>query len=623
MAPQRNLPIGAEVMPDGGVDFRLWSTRAQSVELIIEEANGPAKIPLTPEPGCYFSAHVPEAGAGTRYRYRIDGRGPFPDPASRFQPDGPHGASEVIDPATFKWTDQDWRGAHLQGSVISELHLGTFTREGNWTAATARLEWFVDCGITVLEIMPVAEFPGDFGWGYDGVDLFAPTRLYGRPDDFRRFVNRAHELGLAVILDVVYNHLGPDGNYLREFAPEYFSRRYKTEWGEALNFDDVESGPVRQFVQANAAYWISEFHLDGLRLDATQQIFDSSEPHILAAINRSARESAGKRSIILIAENEPEDTRLVRPAERGGYGLDALWNDDFHHSARVALTGNRGAYYSDYAGRPQEFISAAKWGFLYQGQYYGWQKQRRGTLALDLSPSRFINFIENHDQVANCGTGERLRDLSSPARLRAMTALLLLGPWTPMLFQGQEFGSRSPFIYFAHHQGDLAKLVAAGRKEFLTQFPNLALPEAQDRMTPPDDAAAFARCKLDWSECQRNEPTVRLHRDLLRLRRTDFGSHPERPARLDGAVLGEACFVLRFFRETFERDRLLVVNFGPDFDLSPAPEPLLGPAPDKKWDLLWSSGHPEYGGAGTPPLNNDGPWRIPAETVLALKQVGA
>ena len=323
------------------------------------------------------------------------------------------------------------------------MHIGTFTPEGTWEAALRELPGLAELGITLLEVMPVADFSGEFGWGYDGVNQFAPTRLYGQPDDFRRFVDRAHALGMGVLLDVVYNHFGPDGNYLQQFAEEYFTDRYANEWGEAINFDWPGSASVREFFLTNAVCWIEEYHLDGLRLDATQQIFDAGQSHILAELGQRVRSAAGKRSVYLVAENEPQETRLVRPLEQGGHGLDSLWNDDFHHSALVALKGHSEAYYSDYLGRPQEFISAAKWGYLYQGQRYSWQKKRRGAPGLDLAPANFVTFLENHDQVANSGRGLRVRQLTSPGRYRAMTALLLLGPGTPMLFQGQEFGSAS------------------------------------------------------------------------------------------------------------------------------------------------------------------------------------
>jgi maltooligosyltrehalose trehalohydrolase len=624
MSQSRRLPIGAEILPSGGVHFRVWAPRRRRVEVVLEGGGAsprrePAAVALEPEGGGYFSGRASAAGAGSLYRFRLDGEPAlYPDPAARFQPEGVHGPSQVIDPGAFRWTDGGWRGVRLRGQVLYEMHVGTFTRAGTWEAAARELPELAALGVTVLEVMPVAEFPGRFGWGYDGVDLFAPTRLYGTPDDFRRFVDRAHAAGLGVILDVVYNHFGPDGNYLKQYAADYFTDRYENEWGEAINFDGPNAGPVREFFAANAAYWVDEFHLDGLRLDATQQIFDSSPDNILAVLARRVRAAARGRATLLVAENEPQETRLVRPPEQGGYGLDCLWNDDFHHSATVALTGHNEAYYTDYLGRPQEFVSAAKWGYLYQGQRYQWQKKRRGTPALDLGPAHFVTFTQNHDQVANSGRGQRCHELTSPGRFRALTALLLLGPGTPMLFQGQEFAASGPFLYFADHKPDLAKLVCKGRAEFLAQFRSLAAPEVQDCLPRPDEAATFERCKLDFAERERHKPLYDLHRDLLRLRREEPAFRAQRPRGLDGAVLGDAAFVLRYFAED-GRDRLLLVNLGRDLRLDPAPEPLLAPPAGAAWDILWSSEDPRYGGNGTAPLDTEANWIIPGEAAVVLQ----
>jgi maltooligosyltrehalose trehalohydrolase len=545
-----------------------------------------------------------------------DGDRLYPDPASRFQPYGPHGPSQIIDPRTFQWTDGMWPGVHLEGQVIYEMHLGTFTQEGTWEAASHELAELAAVGIALIEIMPVADFVGRFGWGYDGVDLFAPSYLYGTPDDCRRFVDCAHALGLAVILDVVYNHLGPDGNYLEQFSPEYFTDRYTTDWGKAINFDNEHAGPVREFFLANAGYWIDEFHFDGLRLDATQNIYDASADHILAAIPRQVRKAARGRPTILVAENESQQTKLVRSPTQGGYGLDALWNDDFHHSAMVALTGHNEAYYTDYSGTPQEFISMLKWGYLYQGQWYKWQKQPRGTPGFGLKPATFVTFIQNHDQIANSASGLRVHMLTSPGRYRAMTALMLLGPGTPMLFQGQEFAASSPFLYFADHNQELAPLVRRGRAEFLRQFPSIACPNMQSRLPDPSDPQTFERSKLDFSERQQHAETYTMHRDLLKLRRQDPVLHSQRPGGVDGAVLGPHAFVLRFFDADGD-DRLLVVNLGRDLQLDPVAEPLLAPPASMHWETLWSSEDPYYGGFGTP-LETESYWRIPGEAAVVL-----
>ena len=586
IAAPRRVPVGAEVLASGGVHFRVWAPRCTRVEVVLETGNGApagAGVELTRGEQGYFSGIAVEAKAGMLYRYRLDGNDPLiPDPVSRFQPQGPHGPSQIIDPNKFLWLDDTWPGIELMGQVFYEMHIGTFTRQGTWRGAQDELDELKDLGITVIEVMPVNEFPGRFGWGYDGVDLFAPTHLYGAPDDFRQFVNHAHGLGMGVILDVVYNHIGPDGNFLKLFSEDYFSRKYTTDWGDAINFDDTNAAPVREFFIANAVYWIDEYHLDGLRLDATQNIYDSSTKHILADISESARRAAGSRKIVLVAENETQQVKLVRPIPQGGCGLDGLWNDDFHHSARVALTGQREAYYSDYRGTPQELISATKWGFLYQGQWYKWQSQKRGTPTRGLKPSTFINFLENHDQVSNSGFGRRLHFSSHPGCYRALTALLLLAPGTPLLFQGQEFAASTPFVFFADHTPELGKLVHQGRLEFVGQFPSLAEREAQALISHPGDEKTFEACKLDLNERQTHQEIYKLHRDLLKLRREDPVFRAQGAAGFDGAVLGANVFLLRFFDPV--SDRLMVINLGVDFDFEPSPEPLLAPPENMQVD---------------------------------------
>jgi maltooligosyltrehalose trehalohydrolase len=526
----------------------------------------------------------------------------------------------IIDPAQFLWHDADWKGLKIEGQVIYEMHIGTFTKEGTWEAARRQLTTLADLGVTVLEIMPVHDFCGRYGWGYDGVDFFAPTRLYGRPDDFRAFVDAAHELGLGVILDVVYNHAGPEGNFLKYFSRDYFTDRYSTDWGEALNFDGTNSGPVREFFISNAGYWIDEYHLDGLRLDATQNIYDASPVHILADIAAQVRRVAGQRSTVLVAENEPQDVRLVRSVESGGYGLDGIWNDDFHHSAMVALTGHNEAYYSDHRGTPQEFISAVKRGFLYQGQSYTWQRQRRGTWTGGLKPAAFVHFLQNHDQVANFGRGERIHQTDHPGVYRAMTALLLLSPQTPMLFQGQEFAAPSPFAFFADHTPELACTVKKGRLEFLRQFPSLASPYMQAHLPDPTDPCTFESCRLDLTERERHLEAYALHRDLLALRRNDPVIKAQCPGAVDGAVLADNAFVLRFFGVD-GNDRLLLVNLGIDCSLSPVPEPLLAPPASLTWQLLWSSEDPRYGGHGAAVTETAAGWFLPGKAAFLLTAI--
>ena len=616
---ERRLPIGAELPPGGGAHFRVWCPDHPTVAVVVECANGEAReTVLEREPHGYASVYVAGVSAGDRYRFRF-GEHLLPDPASRSQPDGPFGASEVVNPDAFVWTDDSWTGQPLRGAVVYEMHCGSFTREGTWRAAMDQLGYLVDLGATVVEVMPVSEFPGRFGWGYDGVFPYAPSRLYGTPDDFRAFVNRAHELRLAVILDVVYNHLGPDGCVFNRYARSYFTDRYTNEWGAAINFDGPDSKPVREYFIANAGYWIDEYHLDGLRLDATQSIHDRSDDHVIAAMAREVRARARGRQTLLITENEPQHVRMLRPPEEGGYGLDAAWNDDFHHSAVVALTGRSEAYYSDHRGTPQELISAAKYGYLFQGQRYAWQKKPRGTPTRGVTPAAFVNFIENHDQIANSGPGWRLHRRTGPGRLRAMTALFLLMPGTPMLFQGQEFAASAPFLYFADHNPELAKCVEKGRSEFLAQFPSLASPDAQAVLPVPHDPSTFERCKIDWRERETHAQVYRLHRDLLRLRREEPAFSAQAAGGVDGAVLTGDAFVLRYFARAPRDERLLIVNLGHDLVAGGFAEPLLAPPGPGTWSVQWSSEDPQYGGVGTPPVVSKRGWHVPGDAAIILK----
>jgi maltooligosyltrehalose trehalohydrolase len=616
----RALTAGAEPQPEKrGTHFCVWAPDYSSAQVVFEDLRKP--VPLASQAHGYFSGYVPDVQTGTRYKYQVDDQEPWPDPASRYQPTGPHGFSEVIDSAAFSWSDDAWSGIDLAGQVIYELHIGTFTNEGSWKAAAEKLSYLHETGVTVIELMPVADFPGKFGWGYDGVQPYAPASIYGTPDEMRQFVDRAHGLGIGVTLDVVYNHLGPDGNYLPKYSSHYFTPRHTTDWGEAINFDGDCSGPVRSFFRENAAYWIREFHLDGLRLDATQDIHDDSKLHIVTEIVASARAAAAPRSIVIVGENEPQNSLLLKSPQEGGFGLDALWNDDFHHTAMVALTGKADAYYSDYRGNPQEFVSAAKYGFLYQGQWYRWQKKRRGTLSLGLPRRALVTFIQNHDQVANSAHGLRVSALGAPGVLRALTALTLLGPGTPMLFQGQEFASSSPFFYFADHKADLAKMIRLGRLEFLEQWRSLRTSQMKGGLVDPCAEETFRRSKLDFSEVEKHQDSYLVHRDLLQLRKKDPILRQQGENGIDGAVLSHSAFVLRYFSPGFENDRLLVFNLGVDLEFDPSPEPLLAPVSGMRWSELWSSEDAKYGGAGTAPLDSNGNWKIPGHAAVVLHLV--
>jgi maltooligosyltrehalose trehalohydrolase len=603
-------------LDENGAHFRVWANGRRSVSVVVDGK----EHPLSGDPSGYFSGYVAGAADGDAYTFQVDGKGPLPDPASRFQPRGPHGPSQIVDASKFNWTDGSWRGIKLEGQIVYEMHVGTFTTAGTWQAAAQQLSALADLGVTVLEVMPVADFTGEFGWGYDGVNLFAPTRNYGTPDDFREFVDRAHALKLAVILDVVYNHLGPDGNYLPQFSEAYFTKEHETDWGAATNFYGEHSEPVREFYLCNAAFWIKEFHLDGLRLDATQNIYDHSKDHILAAIGRAARKAGEGRGVILVGENEPQEARLIRSQAEGGYGMDALWNDDFHHSATVAATGKREAYYMDYLGTAQELMSAVKYGFLYQGQWYAWQKKRRGTPTFGTKPAAMVAFLQNHDQVANSARGLRLHELTTPGIYKTLTALTLLAPSTPMLFQGQEFAASTRFLYFADHKTELAKQVLQGRADFLSQWRSLALGEVG--YDDPSSRSTFEKCKLDFAERKSHGETYALHKDLLQLRKAEK-VFARQDRNFDGAVLAPDAFVLRFFCEDHKDDRLLVVNLGRDLVFNPAPEPLLAPPEQGAWSVLWSSDSAKYGGNGTPALDSDLNWIIPAQCAVVLQPIAA
>lgn len=607
---------GAWIDQHGVAHFRVWAPAAREVDVVLEDAS----LPLQREDSGYFVCRTTKLQAGTLYRYRVDGTGPWPDPCSRFQPEGPHGPSQLVDPHAYRWHDDDWPGIRLHGQVIYELHVGTFTPAGTFDAAQEKLAWLKHLGITVIEVMPIAEFPGRWGWGYDGVQLFAPFHHYGDHEALKRFVDAAHAIDLAVILDVVYNHLGPDGNYLRCFSEAYFTRRHKTDWGDAWNFDGEHARGARDLLIHNADYWVREFHLDGFRLDATQAIVDDSPVHVLTELVEQSRRVAAPRDIIFIAEDEPQRGQNVIPAVPGGWAIDGMWNDDFHHCAMVALTGDRDAYYHDYTGRSQEFISAIRRGFLFQGQYYHWQQQRRGKPLRHAAAQACIHFLQNHDQISNTFGSLRVHAHAQSAQHRALTALLLLGPQTPMLFMGEEFLSSRPFHYFIDHPSGLAGLIWQGRKDFLRQFRAYDTDAAQARIVDPADPATFQDAKLDWSEAQTHDHAVQMHRDLLRLRRDDPVIAAQDAGRIDGATLSERAFVLRWFDDD-HGDRLLIVNLAGEIDLDPAPEPLLAPPLDHHWRMEWSSEEPRYGGAGAvSPCDAQGRWRIGPNCACLLLQ---
>ncbi len=601
-------------IPHGdGTRFTLWAFGKHSAAVEIE---GRGTFALAALGDDYFGGDVADIGPGDRYWYRLDDGPRVPDLASRGQPEGNDGASMVVG-TDFPWTDEGWTGVERPDQVLYELHVGTFTQEGTWTAVAAKLAHLRELGVTVLHVMPIATFKGSFGWGYDSTLLYAPFSAYGTPDDLRAFIDTAHALGIGVILDVVYNHVGL-GDHYRAYSEHYFTDRYENEWGASFNYDGDNARPVRDFIIGNAVYWIRDFHFDGLRIDAAQAMFDVSSEHIIAEITRAVREAAGQRQVYVLVENQPQQHLMIDAPQRGGYGVDAMVSDDFQHAVRVAVTGHNDFYYRDYLGSPQELVSALKYGFLYQGQRSDMRDKAYGTYNLDTPAEHFVHFLENHDQVANSARGFRLASLASPARIRAVTSLLLLGPQTPCLFQGQEFGATNPFQYFLGLEGEDAIAGAEGRRKSLSNFPSVADPVMQERLPAPADPATFARSKLDWSEAERHCGMLALHRDLLAMRRSDPAFSQASERRIDGAVIGDAALLIRYFTPDPAGHRLLLLNLGRDLQFGVAAEPLLAPPDGRRWTVGWSSEHPDYDGAGRRPIDPQQFWILPSDCALVF-----
>ncbi|MFW5973385.1 MAG: malto-oligosyltrehalose trehalohydrolase, partial [Bacteroidota bacterium] len=483
-------------LPDaGGTRFRVWAPEKNTIDVLIEPDGTSYRMERSA--GGYFATYVEGVGPGARYRYRMDDGPDFPDPASRFQPEGVHGPSEVIDPSAYSWTDDSWEGIRMDDVVFYELHVGTFTREGSFEGVRQRLRDLRDLGVTALELMPVADFPGRWNWGYDHAALFAPSRAYGRPDDLRRLVDEAHRMGLAVFLDVIYNHFGPDGAYAAAFAP-FFTRRHSTPWGMAINLDDRFSEGVRQFFLDNARYWLEEFHIDGLRLDATHALIDDSPKHFLVELAEMADGLSGPKRH-LVAEDHRNLSRLLRPRRENGYGLDAVWADDLHHLIRNRTAGDVEGYYANFAEATIDDIAET----ITRGWYYMGQPSRatgkpRGTDPSGISAEKFVVFIQNHDQVGNRPTGDRLSDDIPLDTYRAVSALILFVPQTPLLFMGQEWATRSPFLFFTDHNDELGRAVTEGRKKEFEDFAGF-----EGEVPDPQHPRTFERSKLDWSERDR------------------------------------------------------------------------------------------------------------------------
>jgi maltooligosyltrehalose trehalohydrolase len=552
-------PLGATVS-GAATTFRIWATKPRRIELSLPDEGRVLAMQPDASYAGLWSLTVPGVAAGTRYGYLLDGEGPFPDPCSRAQPDGVHGPSAVVEAAAFVWTDEDWSGLTMDGLVPYELHVGAFTIAGTFDAAIEKLDDLVQLGVSAIEIMPVADFPGARNWGYDGVALYAASRAYGGVAGLQRLVDASHARGLGVILDVVYNHLGPDGNYLRLFSPEYFTDRHQTPWGDALNYDGPGSRAVREYVLQNAAWWVRDCHIDGLRLDATHAIADTSSPHLLTEIAARARAAGRGRGVVVIAEDERNQVRLIRPVTAGGDGLDGVWADDFHHAVHTALTGEHEGYYAGYDGSPGAIATAVREGFIYQGQPSPRTGERRGTRVTDEPVEAFVFCLQNHDQVGNRALGERLDAIAPPNAMRAAAALLLFAPETPLLFMGQEFAASSPFLYFTDHNPELGKLVTEGRRNEFSAFSHFQDPALRERIPDPQAEETFLRSKLDWSETETHAGMLRLYRALLALRRHDpVLLHSSRRDTEAAACGPRAVAVLR---RTAEGMRLLLCNLG-------------------------------------------------------------
>jgi maltooligosyltrehalose trehalohydrolase len=524
MKRRHSMPFGAECGDHGSVRFRLWAPAARKVDLCLAGGDGSKLLSMEPRDQGWFELATDAADAGTQYRFRIDGGQEVPDPASRFQPEDVHGPSEVIDPTAFDWQEDGWHGRPWDEAVIYELHVGTFTPAGTFSAVAERLDYLADLGITAIELMPVADFPGKRNWGYDGVLPFAPDSAYGRPEDLKALVQRAHDRGLIVFLDVVYNHFGPEGNYLNSYAPQFFTDRHKTPWGDAINFDGPDSHPVRDFFIHNALYWLTEYHFDGLRLDAVHAIIDDSKPHILTELADAVRSSIGpQRHVHLILENDHNQARyLQRTEECQIQGYNAQWNDDIHHALHVLITGEHDGYYSDYAQRPLDQLGRClAEGFAYQGERSILRDGKaRGESTAGLPPGAFISFLQNHDQIGNRAFGERIAALADPRAVQAAMAILLLTPSPPLLFMGEEFGSKTPFLFFCDFEKGLAEAVAAGRRNEFARFARFNDPASRAGIPDPNAVATFQTSRVDWNDLTQphHHDWLLFYRQLLKLR---------------------------------------------------------------------------------------------------------
>ncbi|MBI2818623.1 MAG: malto-oligosyltrehalose trehalohydrolase [Acidobacteria bacterium] len=585
--------------------FRVWAPEATTVEVILEmSADRTLVFPLAKSADGFFEGGSDEVRAGDLYRYQVDGQGPFPDPVSRYQPHGVHGPSQVVNASEFCWSDGEWCGVGLEDLVLYEMHVGTFTPEGTFTAAARKLPLLLELGVTAVELMPVDDFPGNRNWGYDGVALFAPARCYGTPDDLRRFVDEAHRMGLAVHLDVVYNHLGPDGAYHGVFSPYYFSQQHQSPWGVAINFDGPHSVPVRRFFIENALHWIHEYHLDGLRLDATHAIVDESPRHFLAELSAAVRDSrqGSRRQVLLAAEDVRNLAWMVKPGSENGWGLDAVWSDDFHHQMRRCLAGDHDGYFEDFDGTTADIAATVRLGWFYCGQHARYFGKLRGTDPSDISPRRFVFFLQNHDQVGNRAFGDRLHHQIDLAAYRAASALLLLLPQTPLLFMGQEWAASTPFQYFTDHYPELGKQVTEGRRNEFSRFAAFADSETPEQIPDPQDLKTFVASRLIWEE-RETEPhafTHRFYQRLLALRRSEPALQARETNNFEIAALNPDVLLLR--RHADAAPPLLAVLRLRGAGMEDLREnPLATPGSGRRWTLCLTSEERPFAADPMPP----------------------
>jgi len=570
MKRQHAMPFGAECQAGGGVRFRLWAPKAKQVYVRIcgedGRARGEAVLPMIAQNDGWYELLTTEARPGSLYKFVIDGRVEVPDPASRYQPADVHGPSEVIDSASFAWQDESWMGRRWEEAVIYELHVGTFSPEGTFAGVEQKLDHLAGLGVTAVELMPLADFPGQRNWGYDGVLLFAPDSSYGRPEDLKRLIQAAHSRGLMVFLDVVYNHFGPEGNYLREYAPQFFTGRHHTPWGEAINFDGPGCRTVRDFFIHNALYWLVEYHFDGLRFDAVHAILDDTKPDVLTEIAHAARRACGGRHVHLVLENDSNAARYLKRSGGAPTLYSAQWNDDIHHSLHCALTGEKDGYYADYSDCPVRHVGRClAEGFDYQGQPSAFRAGApRGEASKDLPAAAFVSFLQNHDQVGNRAFGERIGKLTNAEAVRAAMTILLLAPFPPLLFMGEEFNADTPFLFFCDFGPELAKAVTEGRRNEFTRFAQFRDPARLEQIPDPNAVSTFESSKLDWNSLSRKEHSewLEFYRHLLAIRARAIVPLIPEIHNADTSVENFSCTGLLVRWKAKEAQLSLVANLG-------------------------------------------------------------